>query len=242
MSYAWHERSVREPVTRGHRSKAVYTLLKEEILDLALLPGAPLNEIKLAERFKTSRTPVRHALERLSLEGLVTHLPCRSTVVSQVDFLNLAAFFDAYVLIARTTARLAATSHQNDDLITIRTRNDHLRAASAERDMRGIIAANAGFHLSIARAGGNTYYTSSLERLLNTERRILHLCGQPDAHSSENHSRHHDAIITAVAARDVLEAEHLARQHAEEGVEIMQRKFQCWHPLAIELGGSDRTL
>lgn len=54
---------------RGSGVKMVYDLLRDEILDLALAPGSPIDEVQLAERFKMSRTPIREALVRLAERG-----------------------------------------------------------------------------------------------------------------------------------------------------------------------------
>lgn len=62
---------------------------------MRLPPGSPVDEVHLAERFGMSRTPIREALVRLAGEGLVTTLPNRSTMVSNIDVLNLNTFFDA---------------------------------------------------------------------------------------------------------------------------------------------------
>ena len=60
---------------RGSGVKHVYDVLRDEIIDLHLAPGSPIDEIMLAERFAMSRTPIREALVRLASEGLVTTLP-----------------------------------------------------------------------------------------------------------------------------------------------------------------------
>ncbi len=60
---------------RGSGVRMVYDILRDEILDLKLAPGAPIDEVQLAERFGVSRTPVREAMVRLAGEGLVTTLP-----------------------------------------------------------------------------------------------------------------------------------------------------------------------
>ena len=59
---------------RGSGAKMVYDLLRDEILDLVLPPGSPVDEMQLAERFRISRTPVREALVRLAGEGLIETL------------------------------------------------------------------------------------------------------------------------------------------------------------------------
>ena len=106
---------------RGSGVKLVYDVLRNEIISLTLPPGSPIDEIQLAERFAMSRTPIREALVRLAGDGLVTTLPNRSTVVSNIDFQNLPAFFDAITLMYRATTRLAALHRSAEDLVQIRT-------------------------------------------------------------------------------------------------------------------------
>src|SRR5690606_37373459 len=101
---------------RGSGAQLVYDILRNEILDLALVPGSPIDENQLAERLALSRTPIREALVRLAGEGLVTQLPNRSTVVASIDFLNLHTFFDALALMYRVTTRLAGEHHVAEDL------------------------------------------------------------------------------------------------------------------------------
>ena len=60
---------------RGEGAKFVYEILRDEIIDLTLPPGSPIDEIQLAERLSMSRTPIREALVRLAGDGLVTTLP-----------------------------------------------------------------------------------------------------------------------------------------------------------------------
>lgn len=58
--------------SRGSGVQTVYETLRTSILDLTLLPGSPLDEMKLAEQFGLSRTPIREAMVRLAAEGLLT--------------------------------------------------------------------------------------------------------------------------------------------------------------------------
>ncbi len=152
---------------RGEGVKFVYDILRDDILDLVLPPGSPIDEVQLAERLSMSRTPIREALVRLAAEGLVTTLPNRSTVVSNIDFLNLHTFFDAMTLMYRVTTRLAAQFRTDADLTAIRARQADFARAVETHDALAMIATNRDFHAEIAEVGRNPYYTGLFCRLLD---------------------------------------------------------------------------
>ena len=209
---------------RGVGAKLIYDTLRDEILDLILQPGEPVDEAGLAERFAMSRTPVREALVRLAGEGLVTMLPNRSTVVAQIDFPNLYAFFDALTLMYRVTTRLAAEFHEAGDLELIRARQEVFSNAVVAGDTAAMIACNRDFHVAIAEAGRNAYYTQLFARLLDEGRRILRLYYYPtfEARLPHPYIMEHEAIIAAVAARDVALCDRLAAEHADKIVKQIQ--------------------
>lgn len=208
---------------RGSGVKHVYDVLRDEILDLTLAPGAPIDEVQLAERLSMSRTPVREALVRLASEGLVITLPNRSTVVAPIDFLNLHHFFDAITLMYRVTTRLAAAHHTAEDLARIRAEQAAFRAAVEAQDALAMIATNRDFHAAIAAAGGNPYYAALFGRLLDEGRRILRI------YYSSYQNRlplrfveEHEEMISAIAAGDVALSDRLSQAHADQIVTQIQ--------------------
>ncbi|MEK1895641.1 MAG: GntR family transcriptional regulator [Rhizobium sp.] len=221
---------------RGSGVKMVYDLLRDEILDLVLPPGSPIDEVQLAERFKMSRTPIREALVRLAGEGLIDTLPNRSTMVSNIDFLNMHTFFDALVLMYRVTTRLAAQYHRAEDLQVIRAHQADFAAAVAAQDALAMIATNAAFHSAIAEAGRNTYFTGLFNRLLDEGRRILRLYYQSyEDRLPQRFVDEHEDIIAVIAARDSEAADRLATIHAEQIVQQIQRLFARGGKLDITL-------
>ena len=211
---------------RGSGARLVYDLLRDEILDLKLAPGSPIDEVQLAERFQMSRTPIREALVRLAGEGLIETLPNRSTMVSNIDFLNLGPFFDALVLMYRVTTRLAAQNHRPGDIAAIRLHHEEYAAAVAARDALAMIATNAAFHAAIAEAGRNLYFTSLFRRLLDEGRRILRLYYKSyDEQFPQSFVEDHALIIAAIEARDVETADRLGRSHADQIVAQVQKLF-----------------
>ncbi|MEX3314446.1 GntR family transcriptional regulator [Sulfitobacter sp. PS-8MA] len=208
---------------RGSGAQYVYSVLRDEILDLTLAPGSPIDEIRLSERLSMSRTPIREALVRLASEGLVTTLPNRSTVVSNIDFINLHTFFDAMTLMYRVTTRLAAQFHTPADLAAIRLRQQDFAAAVEAQDALAMIATNREFHAEVARAGRNPYYEALCLRLLDEGRRLLRLYYQSfDDQLPREYVQEHEHLIATLEARDVEKADALAKTHADQIVHQIQ--------------------
>ncbi|MBR0557891.1 GntR family transcriptional regulator [Ciceribacter sp. L1K23] len=202
---------------RGFGVSAVYETLRNEIIELRLAPGSPLDEQQLSDRFALSRTPIREALVRLAAEGLITTLPNRATIVANIDFLALPEFFDALTLMYRVTTRLAAARHLPSDIDALRDIQAAFEQAVGKRDVLAMIATNRDFHVAIAQAGHNRYYTDLFTRLLDEGRRILRLY-----YSSFNdmlprqYVAEHEEIITAIVDHDVDRADALASAHADQ--------------------------
>jgi DNA-binding GntR family transcriptional regulator len=203
---------------RGSGVRIVADVLREEILDLSLAPGSIVDEVQLADRFGLSRTPIREALVRLAGEGLIVTLPNRSTMVAPIDFANITAYFDALVLMYRVTTRLAAEFRSDADLTRLGALQERFASAVAAGNDLAMIAANRDLHAAIAEAGRNPYYLSLFLRLLDEGRRILRMYYYTSFKPASPHPYilEHEAILAAIAARDIDGADRLARDHAEQ--------------------------
>lgn len=208
---------------RGTGMRTVYETLRVEILNLTLAPGSLIDEADLSSRFGMSRTPIREALVRLAAEGLVTTLHNRSSIVSNIDFLNLGNFFDALTLMNRVTTRLAAEYRTEADLEAMRMHQDAFTAAVDACDALEMISANREFHVAIAKAGRNPYYLALFTRLLDEGRRILRLYYSSfDDKLPLQYVEEHEAIIAAIQDGDIERADQLASAHADQIVRQIQ--------------------
>lgn len=207
-------------IRRGQGVSFVYDTLKREILELTLAPGSPVDETQLSDQFKMSRTPIREALVKLAAEGLITTLINRTTIVSNIDFLNMSSFFDALTLMYRVTTRLGAQNHRGEDIEIIRKHQTDYARFVADRDVLAMIDANREFHVAIACAGGNRYYVDLFSRLLDEGRRILRLYYRSfnDA-LPRRYLDEHEVMVQAIIARDVALADKLAIAHADQIVQ-----------------------
>ncbi|MGV8953133.1 MAG: GntR family transcriptional regulator [Cypionkella sp.] len=215
--------TTKAPRARGSTAQLVYENLKRSILDLSLAPGSPLDEVSLSEQFDMSRTPIREALVRLVAEGLVKTLPNRNTVVAAIDFEQLPIYFEALALMYRVTTRSAALHRGEEHLVEIRSFEAAYADAARQRDALKMIQANRDFHMAIAQAGGNTYFTALFGRLLDEGRRILRLYYQSfDDRLPQQYVEEHCEMVAAIQARDHERADALAAAHADQIVRQIQ--------------------
>jgi len=225
---------------RGFGVQTVYDALKRDILEMVLPPGEALDETRLSRRFAMSRTPVREALVRLAAEGLVTTLPNRNTVVATIDFSTVPVYFDALTLMYRVTTRLAALRRSEADLAGIRDLQAAFARSVEEADALAMIAVNRDFHLAIARAGRNRYYTEFFARLLDEGRRLLRLYySSYDDHLPQQFVDEHDGLIVAIVDRDAARADRLAGEHAAQVVRQIQNFLASGIAREIGLDAAD---
>jgi DNA-binding GntR family transcriptional regulator len=195
---------------RAAGSQRIYKKIREDILCLKLRPGEP---------FKLSRSPVREALIRLAGEGLVTLLPNRSALVAPLQFETLPRYLEALDLVQRITTRMAAVRRTDAELSAIRAAQSTFERACARVSIVEMIETNRDFHLAIAAAGRNPYFTGLYARLLDEGMRMLHIHFKFRAETQELKPdlmfAEHTAITEAIARQDAPLAERLAHQHAE---------------------------
>jgi DNA-binding GntR family transcriptional regulator len=205
---------------RGTGAAFVYERLRDEILSLELKPGSPLDEVGLSKRFKMSRSPVREAIIRLASEGLVTVFPNRSSMVAPLDIRLIPCHLDALEIMQRLTTRLAAQNRTETDIARIKIAETAFAEAVNRRLLLEMINANYDYHMAIAEAGGNPYFTSLYGRLLDEGKRMLHMhfsfAAESRLRGLETLLSEHAAITEAVQNGDMDLAEELAYVHSVE--------------------------
>ena len=231
------------PRKRGDSAKFVYEHLRKSIINLELAPGELLDESSLSARFLMSRSPIREALIRLSMEGLVHTLPNKNSVVAPLDLESLPDYLDAIELIQRLITRLAAQFRTEDDLIEMRSKQAEFRNALAQADFAEMIESNREFHMAISKAARNKYFDFLHSRLLDDGRRMLHLYfnsfseGVPESVVSE-----HDAIIDAIESQNANRAETLAKDHVVGVAERFLNYLNDRHSTEFDIRVKPRNL
>ena len=187
-----------------------YELLLADIEDGNLPPGTRLREVELAERLSISRTPVREALKRLELQGLVAHEPHHGAVVASLEYGQITEMYLLREVLEGTAARLAA-QHATAVEIGVLERMVETDRSLVDQPRR-LAQTNRRFHQQVRDTARNRYLGNALEALrLSLALLAGTTLGSPGraAQSVEEHG----AIVERIAARDPDGAEQAARQH-----------------------------
>jgi DNA-binding GntR family transcriptional regulator len=137
------------------RTDRLRDLITQDILSLKLQPGDRLEECGLAEKYGTSRTPVREALRQLSADGLVEIRPKKGAIVARFSVRELAEHFEVMAELEGACGRLAAKSYTAQDLDAIGTALETCRKCAEQGDAQGYQLADEAFHAAIYAASRN---------------------------------------------------------------------------------------
>ncbi len=186
--------------------------LEQMIITGDFADGERLDEIRLAERFNVSRTPLREAFQMLAASGLVELLPRRGAFVRHPAFHEMIEMFEVMAELEAFCGRLAARRVSPDVLVAIRATVDACEAAAHAGDSDGYYRENERFHHLIYTASGNEFLATEAQRLhrrLQPFRRMqLRVRGRLEQSLNE-----HRQILTALEEGDSTTAETVLRDH-----------------------------
>jgi DNA-binding GntR family transcriptional regulator len=144
-------------------SEKAYSQLRGEILTWKLLPGTPLSEIELAERLGVSRTPLRAALARLALEGLVDTSRGRTGLVSDVSAETITELFELREALETQAARLVARRGASADFARLADRFGDAPRLLADDGIDAYYDLVAEFDRALDEALGNAVFRGALD-------------------------------------------------------------------------------
>lgn len=143
----------------------VFKTLRKAILTGELKPGERLMEIQLAEKIGVSRTPIREAIHKLELEGLVTMIPRRGAQVAEISKRGLKDVLEVRRALDTFCAELASERISEDDKKRLVEACRNFELATKTRDITKIAAADVEFHDIIVGATGNERLVAMLNNL-----------------------------------------------------------------------------
>jgi DNA-binding GntR family transcriptional regulator len=193
---------------------SLLTRLRELVLGGDYTPGTALSEVRLAELFDVSRTPVREALKQLQVEGLVEIRPKVGTFVRQITRREIVEMFEVKEILEGMAARLMARRGQVPELDVLRANLESSETATRNGDTAAYAALVHEFHQTIVRGSDNNklaeHYTSLMNQLAY-HRMVLRSVQHPGrlGRSCAEHRR----IVELITEKDGVGAELAMREH-----------------------------
>ncbi len=208
----------------GGRREFAYRQLKADIVDGRMQPGDPLAELALSDRIGVSRTPVREALQRLAIEGLVTWVPRRGAFVSGLSVPEIVELFQVREALETYAARLAAHSPRRASLGAFRQALESSREALAAGDAKKYNELTAALDRALADLAGNKRIAAALAEIWTQVlfvRRIAYGNRTRIVDSIDEHAM----IVDAVAAGDEDAAAVAVGRHIRRSLKNVMESF-----------------
>jgi DNA-binding GntR family transcriptional regulator len=164
-----------QPQRADTLTEQAYQIIEEAIVTLRLAPGQVLSEQILSATCKIGRTPIREALQRLAREGLVTILPRKGILVSDLNprqqLLLLEVRRELERLLSRTGAE-RATPQQRGSMRAIAQGMDQ---AAKRNDDVAFMRLDRELNQLILQAAHNDYASRSMKLLQGLSRRFWYM-------------------------------------------------------------------
>ena len=192
----------------------VFNTLRKAILTGQLKPGERLMEVHLANRLGVSRTPIREAIRKLELEGLVIMIPRRGAEVAEITEKSLSDVLEVRRALDALSVELSCDRITEEELKELKNACDEFEKTVKEKDVSRIAKADVALHDIIVQATGN----QRLQQLVNNlaeqmyRYRFVYI---KDESQHEKLIAEHKEIYESIACHDKERASKAAKLHID---------------------------
>ncbi|MBD5505254.1 MAG: GntR family transcriptional regulator [Lachnospiraceae bacterium] len=202
----------------------VFNTLRKAILTGELKPGERLLEIHLANRLGVSRTPIREAIRKLELEGLVIMIPRRGAEVAQITEKSLKEVLEVRRALDALCAELACDRITTEEEERLKQACDEFERATETKDATTIAAADVALHDIIVQATGNSRLIQLINNLSEQMYRYRFEYIK-DENRHDNLIDEHRMIYESIIRRDKEKAAAAAKLHIDNQERFVIRQI-----------------
>lgn len=198
----------------------VFNTLRQAILRGELKPGERLMEIQLANKLGVSRTPIREAIRKLELEGLVLMIPRKGAEVAEITEKSLRDVLEVRRALEELAVELVCEKITDEQIQDLKDAAEDFKASLKERDITRIAEADVKFHDVIYIATDN----QKLIQLLNNLREQMYRYRVEYLKRSDFHQQlidEHEEIIETIESGQKDRAVQVVCQHVDNQVEAV---------------------
>ena len=192
----------------------VFNTLRQAILKGELAPGERLMEIQLAEKLGVSRTPIREAIRKLELEGLVLMIPRKGAEVAKISEKSLRDVLEVRRSLEELAIELACQRMSEEELVDLEQAQRAFRQAISQGMAMSIAETDEHYHDIIYQGTCN----DKLVQMLNNLREQMYryrLEYIKDEDKRQVLLVEHEHILAALKGRNIAEAKTAMREHID---------------------------
>jgi DNA-binding GntR family transcriptional regulator len=194
----------------------VAELLRQRIFKRELEPGSWIDELKIAEEYGISRTPLREALKVLAAEGLVTMKVRRGAYVTEVSEQDLRDVYHLLSLLESDAAGVVATQATDAQLKELQTL--HLQLEKAAENTGRFFELNERFHMRLLDIANNRWRNQMVADLRKVMKLNRHNSLLKSGRVLESLNEHR-AIMSSLLVRDAATTVQRMREHFSNGLQ-----------------------
>lgn len=190
----------------------VFATMREAIINGDFKPGQRLMEVQLAEQMGVSRTPVREAIRKLELEGLVVMVPRKGAYVAGLSSEDVKEVLEIRAVLEGLAASLAAEKASEEDIAMLKEIVDKFVTAAGEEDVVKLIHLDSDFHDVMYRASKNKKLIQLISSLREQVQRFR-VAYFTKIKNTEILIAEHNELLDAIVGGDSAKARIVAETH-----------------------------
>jgi len=202
--------------------EVVFKSIRGAILSGVLKPGERLMEVQLAEKLGVSRTPVREAIRKLELEGLIVMMPRKGAYVADLSIKDIMDVLEIRTALEGLASGLAALRITDEEVEELKLTALHFHQAIEADDFDRIIQMDIEFHDRIFKAARNEKLIQINNNLREQVQRFRIMYIRKSNKSKDLVEAHYE-IAEAISKRDAEMADKLAKKHIENAEKYIMK-------------------
>ncbi|WIF96003.1 GntR family transcriptional regulator [Caminicella sporogenes] len=203
--------------------EVVFEYLRNSILNGELEPGERLMELQLAEQLGVSRTPIREAIRKLELEGLVEMIPRKGAYVADLSIKDVLDVLEVRMFLEGLAAYLAAERMSEEEIEELKSILEKFENSIESKDREEMIKLDKQFHDKIIEGSKNSKLMQIVQGLHEQFQRFRVIYFN-EYSEHEQLLKYHQAIVEAISKRDCEKAQEYAQTH----IAMIEESILSW--------------
>ncbi len=202
--------SIKQPAK--NKQTLAYQQIKQDILNNTYPEGTVMVERKLCDIYHMSRSPIRNALQRLTLEGLLSFVPGKGVVVSSFTTEDILEVYDLIELLQVYAVESCIMKCTPAVLESLQTALAQMKNALEQNDIYQFTRRDQDFHRQIVNDSGNTRL-KYLYGQLDSQQMFFISTILEDRFLAERSYQEHSLVLSQIEARDISAAQNALKEH-----------------------------